>query len=110
MAIYKIKLLAPIYIIYLNIYVSYRRKKLDAQIANKEITEEQYQKQIEKTIITEDQYRKRLEALREKILLDQRRAGGIFAEDFRGGRQEARESRILGQQTQLEDFGAAFFD
>jgi hypothetical protein len=87
-----------------------RRERLDAQLANKEITEDQYQKQIEKTIITEDQYRKRLEALREKILLDQRRAGGIFAEDFRGGRQEARESRILGQQTQLEDFGAAFFD
>ena len=87
-----------------------RRERLDAQLANKEITEDQYQKEIEKTIITEDQYRKRLEALREKILLDQRRAGGIFAEDFRGGRQEARESRILGQQTQLEDFGAAFFD
>ena len=87
-----------------------RRERLGAQLANKEITEEQYQKQIEKTIITEDQYRKRLEALREKILLDQRRAGGIFAEDFRGGRQEAREARILGQQTQLEDFGSAFFD
>ena len=87
-----------------------RRERLDAQLANKEITEEQYQKDIEKTIITEDQYRKRLEALREKILLDQRRAGGIFAEDFRGGRQEAREARILGQQTQLEDFGSAFFD
>ena len=87
-----------------------RRKRLDAQLANKEITEEQYQKEIEKTIITEDQYRKRLEALREKILLDQRRAGGIFAEDFRGGRQEAREARILGQETQLEDFGSAFFD
>ena len=87
-----------------------RRKKLDAQLVNKEITEDQYQKEIEKTIITEDQYRKRLEALREKILLDQRKAGGIFAEDFRGGRQETREARILGQQTQLEDFGAAFFD
>ena len=87
-----------------------RRERLDAQLANKEITEEQYQKDIEKTIITEDQYRKRLEALREKILLDQRKAGGIFAEDFRGGRQEARQARILGQETQLEDFSAAFFD
>lgn len=87
-----------------------RREKLDAQLANKEITEEQYSKEIEKTIITEDQYRKRLEALREKILLDRRKAGGIFAEDFRGGRQEARESRILGQQTQLRDFSDAFLD
>jgi hypothetical protein len=87
-----------------------RRERLGAQLANKEITEEQYQKDIEKTIITEDQYRKRLEALREKILLDQRKAGGIFAEDFRGGRQEAREARILGQETQLQDFGASFFD
>ena len=87
-----------------------RRERLDSQLANKEITEEQYQKDIEKTIITEDQYRKRLEALREKILLDQRKAGGIFAEDFRGGRQEARQARILGQETQLEDFSAAFFD
>jgi TP901 family phage tail tape measure protein len=87
-----------------------RRERLDAQLANKEITEEQYQKDIEKTIITEDQYRKRLEALREKILLDQRKIGGIFAEDFRGGRQETREARILGQETQLQDFSAAFFD
>ena len=87
-----------------------RRDKLNVQLENKEITEEQYQKDIEKTIITEDQYRKRLEALREKILLDQRKSGRIFAEDFRGGRQESREARILGQEAQLEDFGSAFFD
>lgn len=87
-----------------------RRDKLNVQLENKEITEDQYQKEIEKAIITEDQYRKRLEGLREKILVNQRKAGNLFAEDFRSGRQETRESRILGQDTQLSDFSDSFFD
>jgi TP901 family phage tail tape measure protein len=46
----------------------------------------------------------------ELIALNQRARGLMFAEDFRGTRQTARENRILGGQTQLEDFPAAFFD
>ena len=46
----------------------------------------------------------------ELIALNQRARGLMFAEDFRGARQTARENRILGGQTRLEDFPAAFFD
>jgi len=60
--------------------------------------------------ITEDQYAKALEGLKDKIILEQRRGGTIFAEDFRGGRQTARENKALAGQTQLEDFAGAFFD
>jgi exonuclease VII small subunit len=60
--------------------------------------------------ITEDQYNLALEGLKDKILLEQRKSGTIFAEDFRGGRQTARESRALAGQTQLQDFAGAFFD
>jgi TP901 family phage tail tape measure protein len=46
----------------------------------------------------------------ELIALNQRARGLMFAEDFRGARQTARENRILGGETRLEDFPAAFFD
>lgn len=46
----------------------------------------------------------------ELIALNQRARGLMFAEDFRGARQTARENRILGGETKLEDFPAAFFD
>lgn len=87
-----------------------RRERLNIQLSNNEITQEQYQKEIEKTIITEDQYRKRLEALSEKVLVEQRKRGNIFAEDFRVGRQTARENRILGGAAELRDFSDSFFD
>ena len=46
----------------------------------------------------------------ELVALNQRARGLMFAEDFRGARQTARENRILGGQTRLEDFPASFFD
>jgi len=70
--------------------------KLRAKLANRQITE--------------DQYAKALEGLKDKIILEQRKGGTIFAEDFRGGRQTARENKALAGQTQLEDFAGAFFD
>ena len=60
--------------------------------------------------ITEDQYAKALEGLKDKIILEQRRGGTIFAEDFRGGRQAAREANALANETKLSDFAGAFFD
>lgn len=58
-----------------------------------------------------DKFSKALEGSEQEIILEsQRRRGLIFAEDYRSGRQAARESRILGGDTQLGDFGAAFFD
>lgn len=46
----------------------------------------------------------------ELVALNQRARGLMFAEDFRGARQAAREKRILGGDTKLEDIPAAFFD
>jgi TP901 family phage tail tape measure protein len=46
----------------------------------------------------------------ELVALNQRARGLMFAEDFRGARQTARENRILGGETRLEDFPASFFD
>ena len=73
-----------------------QQEKLRAKLANRQITE--------------DQYNKALEGLKDEIILEQRRSGTIFAEDFRGGRQTARENKALAGQTQLEDFAGAFFD
>jgi TP901 family phage tail tape measure protein len=72
------------------------QEKLRAKLANRQITE--------------DQYNKALDGLKDKIILEQRRQGTIFAEDFRSGRQSARESRALAGQTKLSDFSGAFFD
>lgn len=74
------------------------------------IEEEKLRLKLANRQITEDQYAKALEGLKDKIILEQRRQGTIFAEDFRGGRQTAREARALAGQTQLEDFTGAFFD
>jgi TP901 family phage tail tape measure protein len=58
-----------------------------------------------------DKFSKALEGSEQEIILEsQRRRGLIFAEDFRGGRQAARESRILGGDVRGQDFGTAFFD
>lgn len=58
-----------------------------------------------------DKFSKALEGSEQEIVLEsQRRRGLIFAEDYRGGRQAARESRILGGDVKAQDFGAAFFD
>ena len=46
----------------------------------------------------------------ELVALNQRARGLMFAEDFRGARQAAREKRILGGDAKLEDIPAAFFD
>jgi len=58
-----------------------------------------------------DKFSKALEGSEQEIVLEsQRRRGLIFAEDYRQGRQAARELRTLGGDTQIGDFGAAFFD
>ena len=46
----------------------------------------------------------------ELVALNQRARGLMFAEDFKGARQAAREKRILGGDAKLEDIPAAFFD
>jgi TP901 family phage tail tape measure protein len=46
----------------------------------------------------------------ELVALNQRARGLMFAEDFRGARQSAREKRILGGETKLTDFSDSFFD
>lgn len=74
------------------------------------IEEDKLREKLANRQITEDQYNKALEGLKDKIILEQRRQGTIFAEDFRGGRQTAREARALAGQTQLQDFTGAFFD
>lgn len=75
------------------------------------IGEQKLAEQVRKRIIDEDQY---LIALRElqssSILLSKRQRGLLFAEDFRSGRQQDRENRILSNQTKLSDFSEAFLD
>ena len=74
------------------------------------IEEDKLRQKLANRQITEDDYAKALEGLKDKIILQQRRDNKLFAEDFRGGRQSAREARALAGQTQLEDFTGAFFD
>jgi TP901 family phage tail tape measure protein len=74
------------------------------------IEEDKLRQKLTNRQITEDQYNKALEGLKDEIILEQRKLGTIFAEDFRGGRQQAREARALAGQTQLQDFAGAFFD
>jgi TP901 family phage tail tape measure protein len=75
------------------------------------IEEEKLRAKLANRQITEDDYLKSLEGLRDIIILRQRRENKLFAEDFRGGRQTARESRLLSKEgAKLEDFAGAFFD
>jgi len=75
------------------------------------IEEDKLRQKLAKRQITEDDYAKALEGLKDKIILQQRRDNKLFAEDFRGGRQTARESRLLSKEgPKLEDFAGAFFD
>ena len=74
------------------------------------IEEEKLRVKLANRQITEDQYAKALEGLKDQIILEQRKQGTIFAEDFRGGRQAAREANALANETKLSDFAGAFFD
>jgi hypothetical protein len=74
------------------------------------IEEDKLRAKLASRQITEDQYAKALEGLKDKIILEQRKGGTIFAEDFRGGRQAAREANALANETKLSDFAGAFFD
>jgi len=84
------------------------RNKVLAQLT---VEEDKLREKLAKRQITEDDYAKALEGLKDKIILQQRRDNKLFAEDFRGGRQTARESRLLSKEgPKLEDFAGAFFD
>ena len=74
------------------------------------VEEDKLREKLTNRQITEDQYAKALEGLKDKILLEQRKQGTIFAEDFRSGRQSNREANILANETKLSDFAGAFFD
>ena len=74
------------------------------------IEEDKLRQKLANRQITEDDYAKALEGLKDKIILQQRRDNKLFAEDFRGGRQQAREAKALAGQSQLQDFAGAFFD
>jgi TP901 family phage tail tape measure protein len=74
------------------------------------VEEDKLREKLTNRQITEDQYNKALEGLKDKIILEQRKQGTIFAEDFRSGRQQAREANALANETKLSDFAGAFFD
>jgi len=74
------------------------------------VEEDKLRQKLTNRQITEDQYNKALEGLKDKIILEQRKRGTIFAEDFRSGRQQAREANALANETKLSDFAGAFFD
>ena len=74
------------------------------------IEEDKLRQKLANRQITEDDYAKALEGLKDKIILQQRRDNKLFAEDFRGGRQAAREANALANETKLSDFAGAFFD
>jgi len=72
--------------------------------------EDKLRAKLENRQITEDQYAKALEGLKDKLILEQRRSGTIFAEDFKSGRQTAREANILANESSMADLGSSFFD
>jgi len=86
------------------------RSSQDKVIEQLTVEEDKLRQKLTNRQITEDQYNKALEGLKDKIILEQRKQGTIFAEDFRNGRQQAREANALANETKLSDFAGAFFD
>jgi len=86
------------------------RSSQDKVIEQLTVEEDKLRQKLTNRQITEDQYNKALEGLKDKIILEQRKRGTIFAEDFRSGRQQTREANALANETKLSDFAGAFFD
>ena len=93
------------------------RKEITNQQSRNIVDEQVKQKQQELTKlldekkITEDQYINAVRGYTQSVILAEKRAKGlVFAEDYRAGRQQARESRILGGQANPMDVFEAFGD
>ena len=91
--------------IYSSILNETERRKVNAKFI------EQTNNLHKKGVIDLDKFILAVQGSQEELIaLNQRARGLMFAEDFRGARQAAREKRILGGETKLEDFPASFFD
>ena len=91
--------------IYSSILNETERRKVNAKFI------EQTNDLQKKGVIDLDKFSLAVQGSQEELVaLNQRARGLMFAEDFRGARQAGREKRILGGNTKLEDFPAAFFD
>ena len=91
--------------IYSSILNETERRKVNAKFI------EQTNNLHKKGVIDLDKFSLAVQGSQEELVaLNQRARGLMFAEDFRGARQAAREKRILGGDTKLEDFPASFFD
>ena len=91
--------------IYSSILNETERRKVNAKFI------EQTSNLQKKGVIDLDKFSLAVQGSQEELVaLNQRARGLMFAEDFRGARQAAREKRILGGETKLEDFPASFFD
>lgn len=91
--------------IYSSILNETERRKVNAKFI------EQTNNLHKKGVIDLDKFSLAVQGSQEELVaLNQRARGLMFAEDFRGARQAAREKRILGGETKLEDFPASFFD
>lgn len=91
--------------IYSSILNETERRKVNAKFI------EQTNNLHKKGVIDLDKFISAVQGSQEELIaLNQRARGLMFAEDFRGARQAGREKRILGGDTKLEDFPAAFFD
>jgi hypothetical protein len=91
--------------IYSSILNETERRKVNAKFI------EQTNNLQKKGVIDLDKFSLAVQGSQEELVaLNQRARGLMFAEDFRGARQAAREKRILGGDTKLEDFPASFFD
>ena len=93
------------------------RKEITNQKIRDAIDQDIIKKQMEltgmldKKQITEDQYINAVRGYTQSVILAQKRANGlIFAEDYRSGRQQARESRTLGNQASPLDVFESFGD
>ena len=91
--------------IYSSILNETERRKVNAKFI------EQTNNLHKKGVIDLDKFILAVQGSQEELVaLNQRARGLMFAEDFRGARQAAREKRILGGETKLTDFSDSFFD
>jgi TP901 family phage tail tape measure protein len=91
--------------IYSSILNETERRKVNAKFI------EQINNLHKKGVIDLDKFTLAVQGGQEELVaLNQRARGLMFAEDFRGARQAAREKRILGGDAKIEDIPAAFFD
>jgi hypothetical protein len=91
--------------IYSSILNETERRKVNAKFI------EQTNNLHKKGVIDLDKFNLAVQGTQEELVaLSQRSRGLMFAEDFRGARQAAREKRILGGDTKITDFSDSFFD